>query len=104
MARLTRAAIRAFVQRDRAGVDDAKQEFWLGRKRALGPAEGIRIANALREQVIAQHPGWPSPEERAADLATHERVSAALRRVRLSPAFEALLATARPTRPKAKKK
>ena len=85
MARLSRAAIRAFVERERALVDESKRQFWLDRKRALGPAEGIRVANALREQVVAQQPGWPSAAERAADLATHERVSSVLRRVHLSP-------------------
>ena len=83
MAKLKPADIRAFVERDRTRVTDAKTSYWVERKRTLGPAEGIRIANELRMQVLALHPEWPSVQEQADDLATHERVAKALGAVRI---------------------
>lgn len=59
-------------------------EHWLHRKRELGPAEGVRMAEELRVLVAVQWPDWPGPEEREADLELHARVSEALRSVRLA--------------------
>jgi hypothetical protein len=73
-------ALRAFATREFGRVTALKQQYWLDRKRRLGPAEGVRVADALRRQVAAQRPGWPSPEERQADLASHARVGELLRR------------------------
>ena len=85
MSRLTAENIRAFVERDWQGAEEAKARYWSERKSDLGPAEGIRIADELRRQVIAQHPGWPTAEERASDLATHQRVAEMLARVSFRP-------------------
>ena len=70
---------RAFVDRDWGRVAEAKAAFWIERKRALGPAEGIRISEALRLQVLATRPGWPDAADRAADLEAHVRLSRRLK-------------------------
>jgi hypothetical protein len=59
----------------------SKARYWIDRKRRLGPAEGIRVADELRRQVAAARPDWPSAADRAADLEVHARVAACLRRV-----------------------
>ena len=51
-----------------------KALYWRRYKLAHGPAAGIRIAEELRRQALAQRPGWPGPEERAEDRVAHERV------------------------------
>jgi hypothetical protein len=61
--------------RRRARVADrAKALYWRRYKLEHGPAAGIRIADDLRRQTLAQHPDWPGPEERAEDHLAHERI------------------------------
>ncbi len=74
--------IRAFAGREWRLAEEAKRRFWIERKRALSPAEALAIAEGLRLHVKALRPDWPSPAERAADLAVHARVAAGLRSVR----------------------
>jgi hypothetical protein len=69
------------TRRDWPAVGRAKARYWVERKRRLGPAEGIRIGDELRRQVLAVRPDWPDAAERAADLERHIRVAACLRRV-----------------------
>jgi hypothetical protein len=45
------------------------------------PARGIRAGDALRRQVAAVRPDWPSARERRADAVHHLRVAALLDRV-----------------------
>lgn len=66
--------------RDWAAVAAAKDAAWLELRQTQGIAGTLRIADALREQVLVRHPQWPSDDERADDLATHIRVAEALRR------------------------
>jgi hypothetical protein len=47
----------------------------------VSPARGIRAGDALRRQVAAVRPDWPSAAERRADAAHHLRVAALLDRV-----------------------
>jgi hypothetical protein len=56
-----------------------KDRYWRERKQ-LGAGEALRVVDALRAQARYFHPGWPTPEDREADLQTHLRVSAALAR------------------------
>jgi hypothetical protein len=42
--------------------------------------EAFRIAEELRQQVLARGTGWPRPDDRDADLQTHIRLTALLRR------------------------
>ena len=72
--------IEALVRRDWARVRAAKDEYWGERIGRLGAAEGFRIADELRRQVLLQDSTWPGPAERDADLQSHIRCSALLRR------------------------
>ena len=72
--------IRAFVSRDWDAVRAAKDRYWAHRIRSLGPAEGLRVADELRRQVLARQPGWPPAAERSADIAAHARLVELLRR------------------------
>jgi len=67
--------IRAFVDRNWAAVREAKDAYWAGVVRSGGVLEALRIADQLRLQAQRIHPGWPTVEDRAADLAAHERLS-----------------------------
>jgi len=53
---------------------------WAARIARRGPAEGLRVADELRRQVLSQDPAWPSPDLRAARLAAHARLAALFRR------------------------
>jgi hypothetical protein len=75
--------VEAFVHRDWDSAARDKDRYWRDYKRQHGPAAGIRIADALRRQVLAARPDWPSEQERAEDLATHLRVIEVLRRAHL---------------------
>lgn len=63
-------------------VERSKARYWAEAKRKLTPLEALRIGDELRRQVELLRPDWPTPEERAEDVATHARVSAMLRSVR----------------------
>lgn len=73
--------IREFVSRDWGAVRAAKDAYWRERIEHLGPAEGLRIADELRRQMLSLNPGWPSPDDRRRDLLSHARVAGILRRV-----------------------
>ena len=72
--------IREYVSRDWAAARELKDAFWATRIARLGPVEGLRIADGLRREVLAQNPDWPGDEERRQDLAAHARVAELLRR------------------------
>jgi hypothetical protein len=72
--------IRQFVSRDWAAVRASKEAYWGERITRLGPAEGFRIADELRRQMLQQDPAWPNAESRDADLMSHVRLAALLRR------------------------
>jgi hypothetical protein len=76
----------AFARRDWAALERAKADFWVERKRTMSPRETLELADDLRRHTLAMRPDWPDADDRAADIATHHRVSEALRattRVRL---------------------
>ena len=79
MGVITRA-IHDYVGRDWAAIRASKDRYWAERIARLGPLEGWRIADALREQARRQSSGWPSPESRDDDVQFHVRVAALLRR------------------------
>lgn len=72
--------IRAYVSRDWSAVRQAKDSYWASRIARLGPEEGLRIAEELRQQVLQQCPGWPSPDDRREDLQAHVKLAALLHR------------------------
>lgn len=73
--------MREFASRDRTRVAQVKDEFWLARKRGQSPAELFALSDQLRQHVRTVRPDWPTDEERADDIAVHERVTEALRAV-----------------------
>ncbi|HEV8392980.1 MAG TPA: hypothetical protein VGQ37_01850 [Vicinamibacterales bacterium] len=72
--------IREFVSRDWRAAREAKDRYWGQQVKRLGSAEALRIADELRRQVLQQVPGWPSAEQREADLQAHIRLSELLTR------------------------
>jgi len=77
--------ILAFARRDWAMVAESKTRYWLERKRTLSAAELLAVGDQLRRHALTVRPDWPTEAERAADLATHERVTEALRAVPARP-------------------
>lgn len=71
---MPRASEQPFWARDWRLIADSKQAAWLDQKRRLGPGAGLRISDELRRQALAEHPEWPSPAQREADLQAHLRV------------------------------
>ena len=82
---MDRDDILAFARRDWAMVAESKTRYWLARKRTLSAAELLAVGDGLRRHALAVRPDWPTDAERAADLATHERVTEALRAVSSRP-------------------
>lgn len=73
-----RDTILAFARRDWARVADAKDAFWLERKRSRPAEEILAVGDQLRLHARTMRPDWPTEAERAADLAVHRRVAEAL--------------------------
>ena len=69
------SGIREFMSRDWRAVREAKDAYWGERIARLGPLEGLRVAEELRRQVIAQDASWPCPADRREDLVAHVRLS-----------------------------
>lgn len=69
-----------FVERDWRAVAALKEGYWIERLRRLGPAEGLRVVDELRRQILASRPGWPSVEERREDQESHRRLAELLHR------------------------
>jgi hypothetical protein len=72
--------IREFVGRDWAAVRANKEGYWRLRIARLGPAEGLRVAEELRQQVLLRDPGWPDAEARRADVMFHADLTERFRR------------------------
>ena len=82
-ARMTRVIVRGlheFMSRDWRAVREAKDAYWGERAASLGPLEGLRIADELRLQALAQDRAWPHAEDRHQDLLSHGRMADLLRR------------------------
>jgi hypothetical protein len=80
---MTREDLVRFAARDWAAIDDQKAAYWADHKRTMSPAEILRLGDDLRRHALAVRPDWPSDADRAADRATHGRVTEALRAVTL---------------------
>ncbi|HUO83792.1 MAG TPA: hypothetical protein VM534_01640 [Thermoanaerobaculia bacterium] len=72
--------LEGFISRDWEAVRRVKDRYWAERIARLGPAEGFRIADELRRQMLAVNPGWPDAAERSEDRAAHERLAEVLGR------------------------
>ncbi len=80
---MERKHIEAYLNRGWADKEAALGRFWAQRKAEMSVGEIFGLLDDLRVQAQRLHPDWPSEAERQADLATHIRVSEALRSVRL---------------------
>jgi hypothetical protein len=78
---MDREAIRAFAQRRWAEAEEAKREYWARRFRAGGSAETLRAAQALWQHVRRVRPDWPTPQDRADDLAHHTELKRRIDRI-----------------------
>ena len=76
---MTRAELLAFATRDWDSLAQSKAAYWVDTREKRGPEEALRVADGLRTFTRQVRPDWPSEDERQADLATHERVTMALR-------------------------
>jgi len=76
MAGMEREAVRAFVDRNRAAVADAKAGWWAGRDRQAA----LRTSWALWKHARTVRPDWPTAQERGADLDHHVSLKALLDR------------------------
>jgi hypothetical protein len=76
-----RADLKAFAERDWAAVADLKVAYWANLKTTTGPGLAIEVGDELRRHAIALRAKWPTAEDRREDLATHARVTAALKSV-----------------------
>lgn len=72
--------IREYVNRDWRALRESKDAYWADRIARLGPGEALRIADELRRQMLDRDPHWPDPASRQADLETHVRLAALVRR------------------------
>lgn len=79
---MDRQDLLAFSRRNWAQLAELKAEHWRERRERLGPAEGVRMAELLRQHVRRTRPDWPDARQRAEDLAHHIRLGEMLRRVR----------------------
>jgi hypothetical protein len=81
--KIAAADTRAFVRRERTGVQRAKLAHW-GRVARTTPGRGVALSHALYEHANAVSPGFPSQRSRDEDFAHHIRlkVSLIVRRVR----------------------
>jgi hypothetical protein len=75
-------AVRAFVRRDWARIEDVKTAYWKEQKRARSAAELLAVGADLFAYARGVRPDWPGAEDRTENLAAHPRVSEALRAVR----------------------
>ena len=76
--------IRELVAREWDTARKSKDMYWGERIARLGPGEAFRIGEELRRQMILCNPAWPEATLRQADVDSHARVAALLRRA--SPA------------------
>lgn len=67
------ANVRAFVDRDRSGVQRAKRVHWARIARAA-PGVGVALSHALYEHARAVSPRFPSQRAREDDFAHHLRL------------------------------
>lgn len=81
---MTPRDIRAYMDRDWAQARDNKDAYWAERIARLGPAEGLRIADELRQQALLLNPAWPSEDDRREDYRSHVRLRELLDRAGLA--------------------
>ena len=78
---MTPDEIREYAERDWSAIEREKARYWADRKKSLSAIDALRIGDELRAHARRLHPDWPAAADRDEDLATHRRVSEALRSV-----------------------
>lgn len=77
---LRREDLLAFVRRPWAMGRRRKDRHWTAAAIARGPAAMLEAAEELRAHLRLVQPGWPSAEQRRADLQHHVRLKQLLDR------------------------
>ena len=72
--------MRAFARRDWERVGVLKRAYHAQRIRGEDPDAGFLLAQRLREHVRGIRPEWPTPRDRADDLAHHLELKEKLER------------------------
>ena len=72
--------IRELADRDWDAARASKDTYWGERIARLGPVEGLRIAEELRRQVLAQDAAWPHAADRRQDFLSHVSLAELFRR------------------------
>lgn len=72
---MDRSDVVPYLDRDWSLIAEEKAKAWLRARREDGPAGSIRVADALRQQVLRARPGWPAESERDRDLEDHVQLS-----------------------------
>lgn len=75
------ADVRRFMNRDWNAVERMKARFWIEDDHRLTAAQALALGDDLRRYAQSVRPDWPDPNERAADLAVHLRLTEAFRAV-----------------------
>lgn len=68
---MEKAAIRAFLARDRERVAALKRDYHAKRYRQTRGRSGLDAGRSLRELVRSLRPDWPTERDRAEDFAHH---------------------------------
>ncbi|MEM6955026.1 MAG: hypothetical protein AAF411_21130 [Myxococcota bacterium] len=76
MTRLDTTGLRAWMAREWAATRDADRRA----RAAQTPKQKVRLAVELYESAKRSNPAWPTAEDRARDLRSHERLRALLTR------------------------
>jgi hypothetical protein len=98
VTKLVPADVRAYLARDWQAVRDAKHAYWQARLATGGADAALAASDQLRIFCQGLNPGWPSDQDREADLEAHRRVAQALRRVPATPPPTRRAAATPPTR------
>jgi hypothetical protein len=72
--------VRAFVNRNRALVQDAKAEYWAQRYRDLGWRANWELAQELYAHARRVRPDFPTDRDRTEDYAHHVRLKSLIDR------------------------
>jgi hypothetical protein len=82
---MTRDQVIAFAARDWQRLASSKTSAWRAARQHRTAAELLGAGDTLRRHARAVRSDWPAAADRAADLATHQRVSEALGAVTRRP-------------------
>lgn len=77
---MTAEEIQEFQARDWRLIERSKSDHWVRQKAEMPPAAVLELASGLFDYARSLRPEWPNAAEREADLASHVRVAAMLRR------------------------